>query len=48
MSKEDVIKQIAKMIASGKIPNEIYDKYLSKTPIGFMSADDLIKYLLDK
>jgi len=32
MNKVETIKQIAKMIASGKIPKEIYDKYLSNCP----------------
>jgi len=41
----EVLIQIAKMIASGEIPNEVYDKYLSETPIGFMPEEDLIKYL---
>lgn len=48
MNKEDTIKQIAKMIASGEISKEVYDKYLSQCPIGFMNERDLIKYLLDK
>ena len=36
MTVEQVIECISKMIASGDIPNEVYDKYLSKCPIGFM------------
>lgn len=45
MNKKEVIKCIAKMISSGDIPKDIYDKYLSKCPIGFMSEKDLIEYL---
>ena len=33
------------MIASGEIPNKVYDKYLSKTPIGFMTYNDLYNFL---
>lgn len=47
MSKEDTIKQIAKMIASGEIPKQVYDKYLSKCPVGFMNEKELIDYLKD-
>ena len=47
MNKEETIKKIAKMIASGEIPKEVYDKYLSECPIGFMSEKDLINYLKD-
>lgn len=36
------------MIASGKIPNEVYDKYLSNCPIGFMNEEDLFNYLVEK
>lgn len=45
MNKKDTLKQICKMIASGEIPDEVYDKYLSKTPIGFMNYNDLYKFL---
>lgn len=48
MNKEDTLKQICKMIASGEIPDEVYNKYLSKTPIGFMSKMDLYDFLKDK
>lgn len=47
MNKEDTIKQIAKMIASGDLPKDIYDKYLSMCPIGFMTEKELINYLLE-
>lgn len=43
--KEEVLKQICKMIASGEIPKEVYDKYLSKCPIGFMKEEELFRYL---
>ncbi len=46
MTVEQVIECISKMIASGDIPNEVYDKYLSKCPIGFMNEDDLFNYLM--
>lgn len=42
---KDTIIQIAKMIASGKLPKELYDEYLSDTPIGFMGEDELICFL---
>ncbi len=45
MSKEEMLQQIAKMIASGEIPKEIYDKYLGKCPIGFMSEETLFNFL---
>lgn len=48
MNKEDTLKQICKMIASGEIPDEVYDKYLSKTPIGFMNETDLYDFLKGK
>lgn len=48
MNKEDTLKQICKMIAGGEIPDEVYNKYLSKTPIGFMSKTDLYDFLKDK
>lgn len=48
MNKEDTLKQICKMIASGEIPDEVYDKYLSKTPIGFMNETDLYDFLKNK
>lgn len=44
MSKEDILKQILKMVSSGEIPKDTYDKYLSNTPIGFMSYKDLLNY----
>lgn len=43
--------RICEMIASGEIPNNVYDKYLSKEPIGFMSETKIFDYLqggLDK
>lgn len=45
---ENTLKQICKMIASGEIPDEVYDKYLSKTPIGFMNETDLYDFLKGK
>ncbi len=47
--KQDVmfaLKQICKMISSGEIPKEVYDKYLSETRIGFMSEEDLEEFLI--
>lgn len=41
MSNKDILKQIFKMISSGEISKDVYDKYLSNTPIGFMSYEDL-------
>lgn len=45
MNKEETLKQICKMISSGEIPDEVYNKYLSKTPIGFMNKTDLYNFL---
>ena len=42
----NTIKAIAKMIASGEIPKEIYDKYLSKTKLGFCSADKVEEIII--
>ncbi len=33
------ITAISKMIASGEIPSEVYDKYLSKTKLGFCTEE---------
>ena len=44
MNKEDTIKQICKMISSGDIPKEVYDKYLSKTSLGFMNYKELYDF----
>lgn len=44
MNKEETLKQICKMIASGEIPDEVYDKYLSSTPIGFMNYKELCDF----
>ena len=46
MNYKETIKQIAKMISSGDIPKTIYDKYLSKAPIGFMNCEELENFLL--
>lgn len=45
MNKEDTLKQICKMISSGDIPKVVYDKYLSKTPLGFMNYEELYDFL---
>lgn len=42
--KEKTYNQILKMIASGEIPKEVYNKYLSECEIGFMNYDDLKNY----
>lgn len=39
------LHQICRMIASGEIPKEIYNKYLGDTPIGFMTPLEIIAYL---
>lgn len=41
MNREYTLKQICKMISSGEIPKQIYDKYLSSTPVGFMNYKEL-------
>lgn len=46
MNRIDTLKQISKMIASGAIPNDIYSKFLSECPIGFMQEKDLFNYLI--
>lgn len=46
-TKRETIEQIAKMIASGEIPSEVYNKYLSKCEIGFMNEKALLSYLLN-
>ena len=45
MNKEDTLKQICKMISSGDIPKGVYDKYLSKTQLGFMNYEELYDFL---
>lgn len=44
MSKKEILKQIIKMISSGDVPKKVYDKYLSKTPIGFMNYKELCNF----
>lgn len=39
------LRAISEMIASRKIPRRVYDEYLAKTPIGFMTADKVYNYL---
>lgn len=48
MNKEETLKQICKMISSGEIPDEVYDKYLSKTQLGFMNYEELYDFLMNK
>lgn len=45
MGVKDTIIQIAKMIASGKLPKELYDEFLSDTSLGFMGEDELVCFL---
>lgn len=45
MTNKEVLYQIVKMISSGELPKEVYDKYLSDCPIGFMDTDTLFDYL---
>lgn len=42
------LPNIAKLISSGEIPKEVYNKYLGNVPCGFMNEKDLIKWLLEK
>lgn len=44
MKKIKALEQILKFIASGQIPQELYDKYLANTEIGFMRYEDLKEY----
>ena len=49
MNKEDTLKQICKMIASGEIPDEVYNKYLPTPPsilIGFRNEAEKQAFLL--
>lgn len=46
MTNNEVLTCIAKMISSGEIPKDVYDKYLSKCPIGFMNETELTEYLI--
>ena len=45
MNREETLSQIVKMIVSGEIPKDVYNKYLSMTPIGFMNYNELLSYL---
>ena len=38
------LERILQLIASGKLPKELYDEYLSDTEIGFKSFKDLKEY----
>lgn len=42
--KKETLKQICKMISSGDISKEIYNKYLSNTPVGFMNYKELCNF----
>ena len=44
MNKKETLKQICKMISSGDIPKEIYNKCLSNTPVGFMNYKELCNF----
>ena len=48
MNREYTLKQICKMISSGDIPKVVYDKYLSKTQLGFMNYEELYDFLMNK
>ena len=45
MGVTNTIIQIARMLTSGKLPKELYDEYLSDTPIECMNEKDLINFL---
>lgn len=47
LRKNKTIMKISNMIASGEIPKEVYDKYLSDCPIGFMDKNTLYNYLIE-
>lgn len=40
------LHQMGRMIASGEIPKEVYDKYLSNTPIGFMTPIEICRQII--
>ena len=44
--KTTTITAISKMIASGDIPKEIYDKYLSKTKLGFCTEEKVEEIII--
>lgn len=48
MTSKETLKKILKLIASGKIPKELYNEYLGDTEIGFMNFEDLNKYFMEK
>lgn len=42
--KEKDFEKILELIASGKLPKELFDEYLSETKLGFMNFEDLKDY----
>lgn len=44
MTSKEALERILKLIASGELPKDLYNKYLSDTPIGFMSFEKLKEY----
>lgn len=44
--KNEVLRKICDMIDSGEIPEDVYNKYLGDTPIGFMSASEIENFLM--
>lgn len=43
--RNKTLHQICRMIASGEIPKEVYNKYLGDTPIGFMTPLEIMAHL---
>lgn len=43
--RNKTLHQICRMIASGEIPSDVYNKYLGNTPIGFMTPLEIMAHL---
>lgn len=48
MDREDVIMELASLIASREIPRKVFNKYISEdSPIAFADEEDVYNYLID-
>lgn len=41
------LPNIVKLISSGEIPKDVYNKYLGNVPCGFMSEKELLEWFLE-
>lgn len=48
MNKKEIFNQILKMIASGKISEEIYNEFLGKSNINTMTYEELLDFFKEK